>query len=1108
MAIPLTCPGCKAAFEVPDHLSGKTIRCTACKTQLTVPAATAQAAAPSSSDGKKPFGWAGGAAATTAATAANTPAPEPLPLDDDDTPPPAKTAPAAKPTAKPAAKPAAKAAVVADEDEDDAKTKPAKKSGAKTAVAAGAAAAGKKRRDDDDDDDQPRRKKKQNKGAGGAMIAIIGGGIVALGAIVGLSIWLLSGDKKDDTAKTDTPAPADKPADGGTTKPGGGKPGGQTPPKNNPEVPINIDGEWQTFSFEGFSAEFPGTPKADNGTFIPGGAGVPDLKAYILKTNGEDTGLFAVRMKLPITPTGPTVAQLLNQVVTGAEQGATGAGRPGRPGRPAGGGFGFGGRNNDVGIGGKSDITQDGFPGKELQLIDKTGGPGGGVMRFVIAGNKLYMYGAASDRFTAFRPHADRFLGSVKISAGDGVAVGGPNDPTQPPKVDPNPFPPPKVDPNPNPNPFPPPMPGDPPKGDPNPNPFPPPMPGDPPRPPFPGQPPFGGGEVAGTLKTKIKPFFAGAFDAEANEFVAVGKRMAGTRAAGTIERYSLPDFKAKGTVHIPNAGTRAVLDTKKGLLYVSTVGTTVSPMFLDRDQYDRPAYTGDVAVYDLAPLRAGKVEEKSDVKPVATVAVGRTIRDLVLSEDGKSLYVLSTFGPPGPKGKAQVAVIDTAERKIGKPKDLPESATQMCRSADGQKLYVAGVPTGPNNPPTLMVLEAATLNLTPGLLLPKNGVLDMVALKDGRLVLTAHPVGGGIGGGPVANPNQLELTVLDSNGNAVPGGAPGEKGLANNGYVGATPDNKFLLVSSHHPEVLKAPGLDVYDASGAGLKKVASMKKAGTEFVGGTFVVAPAGDAVVFMKGEVVSLTDFGAAGGVGGNPGGGVVPPNGGVVPLPAPDPGVPPVRPVPPENPEPKPGGQDAAVSLKLLDVLAQKAALVYPPGTPLEDFLADVSKKWSIRIERDAGIISGVNTNGIAVKDIILGQGILLVLKAHGMGVRVTDDHLVVVAVPAGQAAPRLPLAGPVANKLKTAVAKKVNVTVGDGQLLLQVLGQISKAEGVDFVFHAERFAAKGVKDAPGTAAGNAREFKNETLGKVLTEVLDPLGMTYELYTTHIKILPKP
>ena len=66
MSIPITCPGCQAAFEVPESLAGKTIRCTSCKTQLTIPAA-----AMASADAKKPFGW------------ASKPAETPLSLDDE-----------------------------------------------------------------------------------------------------------------------------------------------------------------------------------------------------------------------------------------------------------------------------------------------------------------------------------------------------------------------------------------------------------------------------------------------------------------------------------------------------------------------------------------------------------------------------------------------------------------------------------------------------------------------------------------------------------------------------------------------------------------------------------------------------------------------------------------------------------------------------------------------------------------------------------------------------------------------------------------------------------------------------------------------------------------
>src|SRR5262245_40960759 len=154
MALPITCPGCSAAFEVPDNLAGKTIRCTSCKTQLTVPATAPVATAAPGSGVKKPFGW----AANGAAAAAPEPMPlepEPLPLDDEP-------APVAKQPAKavPVAKPVAKAVVADDEDE---KTNPSKSANKKSGTTAKATT--KKRRDDDDDDydddqDQPRRKKK------------------------------------------------------------------------------------------------------------------------------------------------------------------------------------------------------------------------------------------------------------------------------------------------------------------------------------------------------------------------------------------------------------------------------------------------------------------------------------------------------------------------------------------------------------------------------------------------------------------------------------------------------------------------------------------------------------------------------------------------------------------------------------------------------------------------------------------------------------------------------------------------------------------------------------------------------------------------------------
>src|SRR3978361_745405 len=95
MAIPITCAGCHAAFEVPDNLGGKTIRCTSCKAQMSVPeslelveTATNQSG---SSETKQPFGVATKPAARAAAQGANS--------RDDEAP--AKASPNAKPSAPP-----------------------------------------------------------------------------------------------------------------------------------------------------------------------------------------------------------------------------------------------------------------------------------------------------------------------------------------------------------------------------------------------------------------------------------------------------------------------------------------------------------------------------------------------------------------------------------------------------------------------------------------------------------------------------------------------------------------------------------------------------------------------------------------------------------------------------------------------------------------------------------------------------------------------------------------------------------------------------------------------------------------------------------------------
>jgi len=387
---------------------------------------------------------------------------------------------------------------------------------------------------------------------------------------------------------------------------------------------------------------------------------------------------------------------------------------------------------------------------------------------------------------------------------------------------------------------------------------------------PFPGGNPGGntGGGVAGKLKTKVSPFFAGAFDPEKKELIVVLGRPSGTKPAGVIQRYSVPDFKLVGTTHhIPSVATRAVIDPKKELLYVTTVNG--SPLqALMQNQFDRGSFAGDVAVYDLAAIRSGKVPERGEVKPVGSfnIASGRSVRDIVLSDDGKTLFALAV--PTSPKTKSQISAFDTSTRKVIKVGDLPDPAWRMVASGDGKKLLVSGTPpaAGAQNP-LIMVVDQAGLGLLPSTASPnpKGAVFDIAVAKDGMVVTCSA-------GGP-SSPN-YELYTIDAEKSSNASLPPGVTSVSNNGYVAVTPNGKHLIVSSHHPGQTST-GLDVYELNDKLTvdKKVASMKQAGDTPVGGTFLVSPDSDFIVFTNGAVLKLDDLGgssasAATSVGGMP------------------------------------------------------------------------------------------------------------------------------------------------------------------------------------------------------------------------------------------------
>ncbi len=375
-----------------------------------------------------------------------------------------------------------------------------------------------------------------------------------------------------------------------------------------------------------------------------------------------------------------------------------------------------------------------------------------------------------------------------------------------------------------------------------------------PPGTPFPapggGEQGFGGsgGFVVPALAGQVQPFFAIAFDTEKGEVYTVSPRQAGAKWGGTLYRYSYPEFLYKGEWKLPRFGTRAVIDTKTEKLYLATAPSTLTPLVLKAlvdQKNDRAATTGDVDVIDLAALRGGKVESRTDVKTAATFSFTAPIRGLDVSADGKTLTVLVSRQPVGGKqGKATIKQYDTAERKLVKDKDLPNPAWDMTRSADGKALLVTEFPSDRQ---ALLAYDPATLERK-DLTLPQGMVSDVAPGPAGRFVAAVGATAGSPG----------KLMLIDGAG--APQEIPTAGGRASqNGYARFTPDGKKLLVTSHGlaPGGM-APGLDIYDvsdpAAAAGYKKVATVRSAGTLLVGGNLHIAPDGQRVVFQTGAVLA--------------------------------------------------------------------------------------------------------------------------------------------------------------------------------------------------------------------------------------------------------------
>jgi WD40 repeat protein len=198
---------------------------------------------------------------------------------------------------------------------------------------------------------------------------------------------------------------------------------------------------------------------------------------------------------------------------------------------------------------------------------------------------------------------------------------------------------------------------------------------------------------------TRIEKYTALAIDPEAKGALAA-------QADGTLHHYSYPEFKSQSTFKLAGKAYRAVLDAKKKLLYTISVDPVVG--------LAAGFPPGDLQVYDVADVLAGKADTKVRLKPAKTVPLNAVVPVLLLSPTGDALYYLHVKD----EKTSKLVKLDTATLRPAGEAALAEGTDTVCQTGDGKSLYAGGHTSrrAPANPGpyqgTVQHIDVATLKV------------------------------------------------------------------------------------------------------------------------------------------------------------------------------------------------------------------------------------------------------------------------------------------------------------------------------------------------------------------------------------------------------------
>jgi hypothetical protein len=213
-------------------------------------------------------------------------------------------------------------------------------------------------------------------------------------------------------------------------------------------------------------------------------------------------------------------------------------------------------------------------------------------------------------------------------------------------------------------------------------------------------------------FRTRVARFLALAVDAGRRSAFAAGED-------GSHRHYSYPEFRLLGTYSLASPAYRAVLDGRRGLLYVAVS----QPRFLVVNALGDPERArGDLEVYDVRAVQRGEVPAGATLQPRARLPLGLGPRPEALpggwpERGGGHVYALA-LGPSGEdlyylasaSRAVHVARVDTGSFAREDVVPLPNGPGSL--AVEGRTLYAT-------SPGELRVLEGRPLRVTRRLAVP-----------------------------------------------------------------------------------------------------------------------------------------------------------------------------------------------------------------------------------------------------------------------------------------------------------------------------------------------------------------------------------------------------